>query len=348
MSKTSPLDLAIGRYKLYLTQGAAKESLSILHPLASLEWSDHGLPTELCVPIDICADRVQAVYVPDNRNGKLYVANGSSGLCFSTVTSNLIKWDRHDLPLKIGSYVLAEFCLKLVLVGGFIENDTDTDKVWSLNSKVNKWEEMPPMPTKRSSAVAVGHGTYLVVAGGRKAAEHLMVVEVYDDHSKQWKTVQELPKQFSEGLTSALHDGIWYLMAKSKSPAKYREVYKTSIEDLISSSDETVASYLWESLDSRTSHPPSGSLSPVSFGGHLLCIGKKYSPDLQLYLYCKLKDAWISILENIPFVPCLSEVVCLAALSSRAELLLIYSDRTVKKLMLRGTYIIYGYPVLSC
>ena len=165
------------------------ESLSILHPLSSLEWSDCPIPA-LPIAVD---DRVQAVLVPGDGDAKLYLSNELNALRFCSVASNPLKWHHHDLPLKISSYSLTEFCSNLVLVGGYTENSV-TDKVWTLNSKTDDWEVLPaPMPTKRFSAVAVGHGSYLVVAGGRKSAEDLTVVEVYDDHSKQWKTVLVLP-----------------------------------------------------------------------------------------------------------------------------------------------------------
>ena len=63
------------------------------------------------------------------------------------------------------------------------------------------------MPTKRSSAVAVGHEDYLAVAGGRnEEKEFLTVVEVYN--GTQWMSVQSLHKSLRD-ITSVLHDGIW-------------------------------------------------------------------------------------------------------------------------------------------
>ena len=83
------------------------------------------------------------------------------------------------MPL-VCDFALASFSSKLVLVGGCFFGKVCTNQVYQLDLE---WEELPPMPTKRAQAVAVGYENHLVVAGGRNN-EHLTVVEVYNSESK--------------------------------------------------------------------------------------------------------------------------------------------------------------------
>ena len=268
-----------------------------------------------------------------------------------------------DSPELISGYTLAAYRSKLVVVGGLHEGLT-TNKVWSLDSMRHRWESLPPMPTCRSSVIAVGHGDNLVVAGGRTCTfdpltvakvlrseskqlklmwELQTVIEVFSGESKQWIKVKPLPKAFSRRLTSVLHtDKKWYVMEENTDrKARFRATYSVPIVDLISDSPDCQ----WK-LHSAESCPPPGKLPPASFSGQLIAVGNNddyTKAKARLYFHSRLTDSWISI-ENIPYVSMNYKVVGIVSLSSRMELMLMYcgstpsEQHTVKKATLRGIH----------
>ena len=258
---------------------------TILHPLASLEWNEF---TKLPFAISSC-DKVQAVYVPHDQHGRLYISAGED-LYFWRTNPDDSRWrGPHNFPKKLGlfRYALAAYHSSLALVGGWSRVTKCSDQVWILSASSSGCKLLPSqMLTKRSSAVAVGDEDYLAVAGGRNEEEEfLTVVEVYN--GTQWMVVQPLPKSL-RGITSVLHDGIWYLMEEVDHEGA---IYYFSLEKLVSSKDSA-----WKLLNSSLR----SQSAPVSFDGQLLVTGRRWQHHCSIHTYSLITSTWASIapLEN--------------------------------------------------
>ncbi len=166
----------------------------ILHPLATLEWTQvaSSVPGE-------CA--INCVYL----NGRFYIAAGenyrgcSRGFSvylnllsvFNVLSSELISL---SVP-PVQRFALTHYHSQLVLVGGVTPGSKDpTDELWVSINGTNWKPLLPPMRIKRSDASAVNTGSpeYLVVVGGISCGRWTTTVEVLVN--KEWFIVQPLPK----------------------------------------------------------------------------------------------------------------------------------------------------------
>ena len=312
---------------------------SFLDPLTSLDWSD--CPAKL--PFFSFNCDIQSVYVPDSRGGRVYLAmTKERKFCFCTFGNGSVVWHSElDLPSIHGhpfhDYALTVYRSKMVLIGGTLMGFL-ISSVWTLNSKTNKWENLPPMLTSRSSVVAVGYGDHLVAAGGKCGDTICCDVEVFN--GSDWKKVKQLPDDLKQlkGLTSVLHtDKRWYIMEADSSDREkeFRATYSAPIEEVISDSPTCV----WKK-HSKESSPPSGKLPPVSFNGQLIVVGNNDSyGKAKLYFHSPVTDSWVSI-ENVPYVGDYCNVVGIASLSHSKALMLIYNgskEYTVKMVSQKGT-----------
>ena len=102
------------------------------------------------------------------------------------------------------------------------------------------------MLTKRCNASAVGIRSHLVVAGGNEPGRFsvlpLDTVEIYDGHG--WTVAESLPKP-SYCMKSVLQGDAWYLMGGKE---QGREVYHTSLNDLIATNSSNPATSIWRKL----------------------------------------------------------------------------------------------------
>ena len=104
-------------------------------------------------------------------------------------------WQLLASPCNNGA--LAVYRDQLVVVGGTLGYSNVTSKVWVLDEKEHEWTEgIPPMPTARCDAVAMGVDEYLTVLGGScedvsSFSGSINVVEIYDGH--QWMKTDPLP-----------------------------------------------------------------------------------------------------------------------------------------------------------
>ena len=310
------------------------ESKSILHPCVSLEWTECS-----CNNIHIKSGQTKAIYIPDDGRGRLYITTKDRVyFCVPMHAKSLINWHYRDLPPLVCDFTLASFSSKLVLVGGCYFSKVCTNQVYYLDLEL-EWEELPPMPTRRAHAVAVGYQKHLVVAGGRNDKD-LTDVEVYNSDSKQWKTVKPLPEAFVGGLSSVLHDGIWYLIKV----ADVRSMCSMPIKDLVIDSDTSESP--WKLVHSRGPCPLSVTLPPISFGGQLLAVTKnQQQQSYKLCVYSQATDLWISIEDVRTDFSKFSEVVGAVSSGANQELMLIYSGLigsklavTVMKATLKGTH----------
>ena len=289
--------------------------------------------------------KVQAVYVPDDRNGRLYVALAPENeFCFCTFGDNptwhsdldlprgtihdIVDPDLLDLPtlhdvIQICDYTLTVYGSKLVVIGGTLLG-IPSNLVWSLSSMENKWKRLPPMPTRRSSVAAVSYDNHLVAAGGKCGDKVCHKVEVFN--GDKWTKVKQFPYPKSPiELTSVLHaDKRWYIMETNGGEA--RVTYSTPIEDIISDSP----TYEWKE-HSPESCPPSGRLPPISFDGQLIVVGNNGNyKKAKLYFHSPVTGSWVSF-ENAPYIGQCCSVVGVASLSHKALILIYNGSLPTKK-----------------
>ena len=274
--------------------------------------------------------KVQAVYVPDDRNGRLYVALAHENkFCFCAIGNNPIWHSDLDLPtfhdIPVCDYTLTAYGSKLVVIGGaLILLGTPINLVWSLSSMENKWKDMPPMLTSRSSVAAVGYGDHLLAAGGKCGEEVCHEVEVFN--GDKWTKVKQFPYPKSpKELTSVLHaDKRWYIMETNGSEA--RATYSAPIEDVISD----LPTYEWKE-HSPESCPPSGRLPPISFDGQLIVVGNNGNYEsARFYFRSPVTGSWVSF-ENAPYIGQYCNVVGVAGLPHKALILIYNGSLSTKK-----------------
>ena len=183
--------------------------VSILHPLATLDWED-------CTPLPEPMDNPQCVLLHD----VLYVGGGyippapgdDSKLFMSNTVNKHLVWDVCDTPTA--RYALTTYHSQLVLVGGRKPSTHEPSNVlWTRSSDAGMdWQpSIQEMPTKRFGAAAMNTGTpeYLVVAGGVGVGAYALdTVEVFT--GKEWCTVEPLPQGCCYHKCP-LHGGKYYL-----------------------------------------------------------------------------------------------------------------------------------------
>ena len=155
-------------------------------------------------------------------NNHLYVAGESFGLSGRDLDQcrlfeyslSLDTWDIFDTHLS--KFALASYKSNLLLIGGtehefYTVTSTEKsfgpqNKVWLLDDQYQVREaDIPPMASGRIHARAVGHGKYLIVAGGLKNS----TVEIYDGDAKKWSFVPNLPQceESSQVESMIVHQG---------------------------------------------------------------------------------------------------------------------------------------------
>ena len=289
--------------------------------------------------------RIQPVFVSDPiRGGALYIPTecGGAKLFFCLTSKKVNNWHGQKLPCKgLTCYALVEYRSELVLVGGQLVDDDNhrkpcsTNKIWSLNSKENKWKELPPMFYRRFYPVAVSSNDHLAVIGGyNEVTECLTTVEVYNGVS--WTTVEALPQPFPYELLSAVVcDGNVYVMESVRNSSREGATNcgcKISVESLISGKS-------WQSVDSLSCRMFSERLPPISFCNQVIAVGKKpqYAAEMKFFLYSQKPNGKFVDIQNVPVSDSINidNIVCIATVSS-TELLLIYKNGKVMKGTLTG------------
>jgi hypothetical protein len=146
-------------------------------------------------------------------NGKLYLLGGypPSRLTSRTVQVYDIANDSWSLgpqlPQPNNHGMAASVGGKIYLIGGQTSDVSElghVNTVYELDPAAGTWTARAPMPTARSSGVALVHGGRIYVAGGRPPREKDFAV--YDPATDSWETLPELPSQRNH-MTGAVIGG---------------------------------------------------------------------------------------------------------------------------------------------
>src|SRR5215208_7164696 len=150
-------------------------------------------------------------------NGKLYLLGGypSSRQTSRTVQIYDIASDRWELgpllPQPNNHGMAAGVNGKIYLIGGQTQADDPpggppsyVNTVYELDPARGTWVAKAPMPTARSSGVAIVHDGKIYVAGGRPPRGYDFAV--YDPTTDRWEVLPDLPTQRNH-ITGAAING---------------------------------------------------------------------------------------------------------------------------------------------
>ena len=248
---------------------------TLFHPLVSLEW-------ERCASLPKVErmQDAQAVVL----NNKVYVSPAeileptgrmgfaSNVICIYDVSGNSWK----EIKSATSQHALTVYNKQVVLVGGCDHSThTCTNELRVLQNDEENWTKpLPPMPTKRYNASAVGTESLLAVAGGQEPIGFypppIDTVEIYD--GLEWTVAESLPKP-SYRMKSVLQGDTWYLMGGKQ---QGREIYYASLKDLIVATNSRITTPVWKKLPDV----PFENSTPAVFMNELIAIGGKVVVDL--------------------------------------------------------------------
>jgi len=210
-------------------------------------------------------------------------------------------WQLLESPCNNGA--LAVYHDQLVVAGGVLGYSNVTGKVWVLDEKEHVWTEgIPPMPTARCDAAAMGIDEYLTVLGGSckgvsSFSGSINVVEIYDGH--QWMKTDPLPVR-CHNLWSVYLDGFCFIMGGE---GQHNSVFYASFESLIEKAkNPSTQPPAWKELP----NVPYTASSPTIFGGSLLAIGGHDGSQKQktIHMFLPIPRSWIQIAEMPIAVDC--------------------------------------------
>ena len=177
-------------------------------------------------------------------------------------------------PTSVQGFAMALYQQQLVLVGGIdVATRKTTGNITIWDEDKQKWSHsLPPMPTPRKYAAAVGCGTFLIAAGGSNRTTATNVVEIYNSSSKEWFTAQSLP-QACQLMRSFEHSGHWLLTGGEEQKTS---VYHTSLDSLVNDAfnrDPKKASTSKQGIWKKIPNTPLKSSSIAVVKNRLLAIG---------------------------------------------------------------------------
>ena len=256
-------------------------------------------------------------------DGDVYI----SGRSQSTHFINVLHYSQADnswsilnhLPCTHSSLAVVRSKSQLIAVGGICPDvgddiDFEEDTPSKLSGKVLTWDAQmecwvnayPDMSTARCSAIAVGHGSIVIVAGGVTGWEPTVtstsVVEVMTVNDiplrSEWTTVQSLPYPSSFALPMIIGDQLYIASGYSGDKTTCGVLTAVVSKLVTSKKDDTI--FVWEKM----SDLPHDSLSIGECDGHLVVFGGKrksgtledgqlqYKVVSPIHLYNAETDAW--------------------------------------------------------
>ena len=156
------------------------------------------------------------------------------------------------------------------------------------------WIEIfPPMPTKRSSVIAVITKEHLIVAGGCHRRS-LTTVEVMDTRTLVWSTVASLPHPYYSASVTICGDQL-YMLGGWDDTDKTKSVLICSLTELLQSSS---SSSIWH----RVADAPAYHSTCAAVNGGLLAVGgcdQNDKPSSAIHKYNPTTNSW-DLISNVP------------------------------------------------
>ncbi|XP_053169101.1 kelch-like protein 35 isoform X2 [Hemicordylus capensis] len=143
--------------------------------------------------------------------GKIYAVGGYDGFsrlssvecydAFSTTWAAVA-----PLPEAVSSAAVVSFLNKIYVIGGAVDDSTNTDKVQCYNPKENQWTLLPPAPFNQRCITAVTLDDLIYVVGGL-----LSSIFSYDPQKDTWCEVAALPGPLESCGVTVCEDKIYIL-----------------------------------------------------------------------------------------------------------------------------------------
>ena len=264
-------------------------------------------------PLPVCRSAHTAVLL----GGVVYVGGGFEGssndykACYRLDVYNLTtnQWSSSPITTPYNWFAMTVLDDKLVTAGGRTKNDEIVKKVLVLNA--GQWKDYSEMPTTRSSAIAVGYHSMLIVVGGATMVEgewiRLSTTELLDTTNGCWYTCNNLPSPHQQ-LKAAIMKNELYLLGGID------EDFKASPQVFVASLDTLSTHQLnWQSAPNT---PWCCSYPVVMYNKFLLTVGGRQPSDRtsQTCEVCTLNPSngqW-KHLANIPAARSFPAVVSVA------------------------------------
>ena len=221
-------------------------------------------------------------------------------------------------------FALATYHSQLILIGGFeYIGETEqavmkaTNKLWILKGP-KQWRQdvLPPMPTKRCSASALGYEDHLIVAGGQDVStfDCFDIVEVYTNH--QWSRANSLPTSCASMKSTVFNDH-WYLIGGY---GQKEEIYHVSLDSFIANYPPGATKLIsceWERLPDIPLECKYASISIVE--NQLVVVGgEQVHLSSAIYAYSPRTQSWVTV----GFLPAAISNTCATVLPT-GELMII-------------------------
>ena len=175
----------------------------------------------------------------------------------------------------------------------------------------------PPMPTKRSDAVAVTSSDHLIVAGGTTGSalkDQTSAVEVMNTTTPVWSIVASLPHPYRRASATICGDKI-YILGGENGNTKMKSVLTCSLTELLQSS--SLSSSVWDGV----ADAPAYRSTCAAVNGDLLMFGgcdKRYKPMSAIRKYNPTTNSW-DLINSMPS----PKYNCLVAVLTSKEVMVV-------------------------
>ncbi|XP_070832007.1 kelch-like protein 41a [Chaetodon trifascialis] len=116
-------------------------------------------------------------------------------MCYDT---EKMKWtETKKLPMKIHGHCVVSANGLVYCIGGKMDDNKATNKMFAYNHKKSEWKEVASMKAARSMFGAVIHNGKIVVAGGVTEEGLTAACEAYDFGTNKWSPFTDFPQERS-------------------------------------------------------------------------------------------------------------------------------------------------------
>lgn len=257
-------------------------------------------------------------------NGKMYVLGGFAGGRLGRVYEYdpaIDKWtQKKPMARPVHHQAMAEFRGKIYVFGGFVNQPSSeglagwepVDNAWEYDPAADSWKAMPPLPSKRGSAIAAEVGGKIYVIGGAvpqpgtsetavlptRPARSVGTNEVYDPATNRWETRSPMPTARNHAFYGVVNGKIYVIGGR----LGHSFISVASNTDVVEEYDPVTDS--WGAIKAKMPTPRSGGASGT-FGGRIYAAGGEFqSPQMAatfraLEAYNPATNTW-SVLPSMP------------------------------------------------
>ena len=284
-------------------------------------------------------------YYGASVNGKLYVMGGFGaggnprGAVYEYDPAANAWTKKKQMPRPVHHQAMVPFNGKIYVFGGFTVPTpapplggggwAPVDNAWEFDPAADTWRALPPLPSKRGSALAFEVGGRFYVIGG--AATHpgstLVAIsgtgpgrsvatnEMYDPKTNRWETRQTMPTARNHAFGGVVNGKIYVIGGR----IGHSFITVTSNTDIVEEYDPAVDS--WGALKARMPTPRSGG-GWATFGGKIYVAGGEVAtPEMvgayrAVEAYTPATNSW----EKLPSMPMPRHGVAGAVIGNRFHL----------------------------